>query len=711
MNDYLLEISWPVSRLGEALEALARARHLSIDSAGVAPQQAQNFEDDVEALGRWVEAAARGMKLEAKSFFCSYGELERMLMAGGPALLRLHTDEGTRYLALLGHKGRAISVLDAQLKKRRIHRSLICVALRGERERPLEPQLNLLLERIGVRGRRRERAREAILHERLSAATLGSGWLLQLSPGASFKRQLRLSGALRESIMLAGAHAVQYALWLLAWWVMGRGALEGRFDYGWLAAWALLLLTLIPLRLFTTWTQGRLAIKAGGLLKQRLLYGALRLEPDETRKEGTGQLLGRIIETEAVESLALSGGFMGMLAGIELCIAAWVLAQGSVGWPHALLLLAWIAGTLFVCWRYLRKRQRWMKMRMTLTNDLVERMIGHRTRLAQESRAVWHKAEDQALELYHDASEKMDRTSILLPSLVPRGWLLLGVAALAPAFIYNNTSTGRLAVALGGVLLAYAALRRLTIGITQLIDALIAWRQVAPVFHAAAQNKASDTSVTAHSFGAHPVKEGEAIMDARDLVFRYRERSEPVIKENSLSILAGDKILLEGASGSGKSTLAALLVGLRDADSGLLLLRGFDRQTLGDENWRRLVVAAPQFHENYVMAETFAFNLLMGRRWPARTEELAEAETICRELGLGELLDRMPAGMLQMVGEMGWQLSHGERSRLYIARTILQRAELVVLDESFAALDPENLRRALSCVLDRTKTLLVIAHP
>ena len=178
-----------------------------------------------------------------------------------------------------------------------------------------------------------------------------------------------------------------------------------------------------------------------------------------------------------------------------------------------------------------------------------------------------------------------------------------------------------------------------------------------------------------------------------------------------MSILTGDKILLEGASGSGKSTLAALLVGLRNADSGLLLLRGLDRQTLGDENWRRLVVAAPQFHENYVMAETFAFNLLMGGRWPARDEELEEAETVCRELGLGELLDRMPAGMLQMVGETGWQLSHGERSRLYIARTILQHADIVVLDESFAALDPENLRRALTCVLNRTSALVVIAHP
>ena len=107
----------------------------------------------------------------------------------------------------------------------------------------------------------------------------------------------------------------------------------------------------------------------------------------------------------------------------------------------------------------------------------------------------------------------------------------------------------------------------------------------------------------------------------------------------------------------------------------------------------------------------FAFNLLMGRGWPPQEVDFQEAEEICHELGLGSLLERMPAGILQMVGEVGWQLSHGERSRLYVARALLQGADLIVLDESFAALDPENLRLALQCTLDRAATLIVIAHP
>ena len=111
------------------------------------------------------------------------------------------------------------------------------------------------------------------------------------------------------------------------------------------------------------------------------------------------------------------------------------------------------------------------------------------------------------------------------------------------------------------------------------------------------------------------------------------------------------------------------------------------------------------------MTATFAFNLLLGQAWPPPREDFDQAEALCHELGLGGLLKRMPAGLLQMVGESGWQLSHGEKSRLYIARALLQGGDLVMFDESFAALDPENLRLALQCVLARARTLLVIAHP
>ncbi len=101
----------------------------------------------------------------------------------------------------------------------------------------------------------------------------------------------------------------------------------------------------------------------------------------------------------------------------------------------------------------------------------------------------------------------------------------------------------------------------------------------------------------------------------------------------------------------------------------------------------------------------------MGGQWPPTAERINEALVICSELGLDPLLEKMPAGIMQMIGETGWQLSHGEKSRLYIARALLQGAKLIILDENFAALDPENLQKAVDCVIKRAATLIVITHP
>jgi ATP-binding cassette subfamily B protein len=71
----------------------------------------------------------------------------------------------------------------------------------------------------------------------------------------------------------------------------------------------------------------------------------------------------------------------------------------------------------------------------------------------------------------------------------------------------------------------------------------------------------------------------------------------------------------------------------------------------------------------------------------------------------------MPGGLHEQVGETGWQLSHGERSRVFLARALLQQAEVVLLDDSMAALDPENLATSLRCIESHARTAIVIAHP
>jgi ATP-binding cassette subfamily B protein len=204
--------------------------------------------------------------------------------------------------------------------------------------------------------------------------------------------------------------------------------------------------------------------------------------------------------------------------------------------------------------------------------------------------------------------------------------------------------------------------------------------------------------------------DGRSVLEARRVSFSYRA-GEPVLRAVNLRVRKGDRILLEGTSGGGKSTLASLLAGLRAPDTGLVLHHGLDRATLGTATWRKKVATVPQFHENHLLAGSLLFNLLLGRRWPAGPGDAGMAETVCKSLGLGPLLERMPSGLEQVVGESGWQLSHGERTRVYLARALLQGAEVVLVDESFGALDPHTLRVAIDATWQQATTLLVIAHP
>ena len=622
-----------------------------------------------------------------------YPDLEAQLPKMGPALI----DMGDGFLAIISK----LTVLAPDGKKHHVSASRIRRALCAQLENPVIGEIDDLLARAQIPPNKRPAARAAILRERLATKLIRGISIVRLPPSANFWLQLRQIGIPRRLAALASAHALQYILWILAWWVIGANVLNDRTDRSWLILWSLLLLTLVPLRVLITWLQGQIAIGSGARLKQRLFFGSLNLDPDSIRHQGAGQLLGRVIETEAVEALALSGGFLGLVALIELAVSVIILERGAGGMLQSALLVVWLAITAIIARQYYQRNRAWTGVRLAMTHELVESMVGHRTRLAQLPPDRWHDGEDEALEEYLKSSKAMDNSTAALLAIAPRGWLIVGLAGLIPAFARGDASTARIAIAVGGMLLAYRALRRLAAGAWQLAGAVVAWQRVAPLYHVKRKSEAVATPPKTH---------GVELLDARDLAFRYSDRTDPVLRGCDLQISAGDRAILEGPSGGGKSTLVSLLIGLREPDSGRILMAGCDRDTLGAEAWRQYIAAAPQFHENHVLAETFAFNLFMGRRGTIGPADLAEAQAICRELGLGDLLERMPSGMLQMVGETGWQLSHGERSRLYIARALLQKPELIVLDESFAALDPENLQRTVECVVARAKSLLVIAH-
>ncbi len=707
-------LAWSGRQLGEALPALARASGLEHrKSSPLPPPPVELLGDSAEAWSTWLEDGADWIGLEAESVGAIYPEVEGMLLRAGPALVRIAEKGPPRFVLLLKGSPRHVEILAPDLRRVRLPLRTLHEALCQEQEATRDAAIQPLLETAGVAAQERQKVRGALLLHQLRARWIGGCWLLRYPPGSSFWSQVKQRRLHLRLGLFVLAQLLAYGGWLVSWWMIGRGALRGQLDRGWMLGWALLLLTLVPLRMLCAWLAGRLSLEGGALLKQRLLAGALFLEPDEIRHEGAGQLLSRELEAEAMESLATGGGIQTMLAGLELLFAAAILSAGGGGVWHLVLLAVTLGGAAFFGARYWKLRREWTSHRLRLTHELSERMQGHRTRLVQESLEQWHHGEDQSLERYLEVSRRMDGQLVMLTTFVPRAWLILGVLGLIPALFSQGASAQLLAVSIGGVLLARQALQRAGLGLSRLMGAAIAWKEAGVMFRAASRidDERAPGMLAARAPRASSPESPATVMEVQGLTYRHRGRGRPVLQGVNLSLQRGERVLLEGPSGSGKSTLAAVMSGVRAPEAGLLLSHGLDRMTLGRRGWRRRVVSAPQFHENHVLSAPFAFNLLMGRSWPAGQAELLEAEEICRELDLGGLLERMPGGILQVVGETGWQLSHGERSRLYIGRALLQKAELVLLDESFAALDPITLKRVMECVLRRAPTLMVIAHP
>src|ERR1041385_6508593 len=203
-------------------------------------------------------------------------------------------------------------------------------------------------------------------------------------PSVSFWQQMRDTGVIWRCGALGAAHSVEAALLIASWAFAGFGALSGRLDAGWLAAWALCLASAVPLRVAARWLEGTIAVGCGGLLKQRLLAGAMTIDADVMRRGGAGELLGEVLEAEAIERLGTSGGLETLLAALELLLVPFLLAWGAAAGLEVALLAAWSALCLLLIVTNTRRRHAWTKLRLRLTHQLVEKMTAHRTRLAQQ---------------------------------------------------------------------------------------------------------------------------------------------------------------------------------------------------------------------------------------------------------------------------------------------------------------------------------------
>jgi ATP-binding cassette subfamily B protein len=724
-----IELCWPGSKLDEALEQIASQSGLSamldISAEIISPAPLESLSQAASpsisslALEAWIMTTADQLGMLAEAVQTPYADAESMILKASPALFRLtcpFPDQEPHYLLTLKTRRNKITVLRPDLSTQRIATADVRGAWCYTLEADSLAQLQRVWDELGLSQKARKGAETAVMRTDLASKAVEGCWLFHPPPHVSIWKQMRRNKIVWLLALMLIINLLQQGVTLGGWAIIGRGSFEGRFDSAWVMAWVLVMFTGVLLQALIYNIQGPLATSTLRFLKSRLLYGALKLEPDEIRHQGSGQFFGRVLESDMVQNYLIGGALIALPFGIMLVTAGTVLWFGAGGWIHTVLLGVWTIVAFYIGWRRLVHGTEGLRIYREMTNDLVENMIGHRTRLAQENRGRWHEDEDKSLALYTDMSRHFDLNGVQLDVLIPRGWLVLGLLGIAYPFVTMSASIEKLAISIGGIMLASMAFESLAQAMKFLAQSMISWRQIAPLLQAA--NRTEPVTASANLLPEENSKHHaqsddhrQPVMMLRDVTFRYHDRGQAILKNCHLTISQGDQILLEGTSGGGKSTLAAILSGLRQPESGLLLLWGFDAHTVGNTLWRNRVATAPQFQENHIFSDTLAFNLLMGRGWPSSEGDLEDADQICRELGLGGLLDRMPDGLDQLVGDGGWQLSFGERSRLYIARALLQNSDLVILDESFGALDPESLQQAMECVLKWTTTLLVIAHP
>jgi ATP-binding cassette, subfamily B, bacterial len=187
--------------------------------------------------------------------------------------------------------------------------------------------------------------------------------------------------------------------------------------------------------------------------------------------------------------------------------------------------------------------------------------------------------------------------------------------------------------------------------------------------------------------------------------FSYPGHGDPVLHDVDLDVAPGETVALVGATGSGKTTLTALVPRLYDVTAGRVTVDGVDVRDLELTNLRQIVATA--FEEPTLFSMSARENLLLGRG-DATEAEIEQA----LEVAQAGFVHDLPWGLDTRIGEQGMALSGGQRQRLALARAVLARPKILVLDDTLSALDvhteklvEEALRRVLA-----NATGIVVAH-
>jgi ATP-binding cassette, subfamily B, multidrug efflux pump len=193
-----------------------------------------------------------------------------------------------------------------------------------------------------------------------------------------------------------------------------------------------------------------------------------------------------------------------------------------------------------------------------------------------------------------------------------------------------------------------------------------------------------------------------AELELRDVEFRYPGAAAPVLRDISFKATAGQTTAIIGSTGAGKSTLVSLVARLFDATSGSVLIDGVGVRELEPEMlWNRIGLV-PQ--KPYLFTGTVASNLRYGNP-QATDEELWEALEVAQAR---DFVEEMPGGLEAPISQGGTSVSGGQRQRLSIARALVRKPEIYLLDDSFSALDLTTDAKLRAALRRRTSDATVV---
>ena len=205
--------------------------------------------------------------------------------------------------------------------------------------------------------------------------------------------------------------------------------------------------------------------------------------------------------------------------------------------------------------------------------------------------------------------------------------------------------------------------------------------------------------------GAAVLGRARGEIEFEDVVFGY-DPARLVLRGVSFRARPGEAIAIVGLSGAGKSTMASMLARFYEPQRGAIRIDGRDLRELTLKSVRENIAMVLQ--PPLVLSDTVRANIALGRPGSG-TPQIERAAEIAR---LGPVLERLPAGLNEVVGPGGHSLSEGEAQRVTIARAVLKDAPILIMDEPTSALDAETESLILAAIAEvmRGRTTLVIAH-